>query len=418
MHPCLKKTRQRRQHPVAVALSLLMGVSSLLSVPVNAQGSLLPAGHDTPTDDTSHAPRRHPLSGWQWGLVLDVAALSRALTLGNRQQGLALGHSDLSTHGSLGRHLHAQLTVAAHHHHDRLDTELEESWLQTRTLPDGLDLRLGRFASQIGYLNEQHPHDDDFVERPLLYRAFLGGHWFDDGLRLNWTAPTALYLRLGAEVFRGRRLVQQATAASARRRLATTVLSVRAGDDIGDSHSWQAGIGWLHNRRDASREDDHHHDHDDHDHGHDGHVHAHGAAFSGRHLVLVELTWKWAPAQDNHRRQLRLHAEHARITGLGPFARPHHVDQASYLAAIWRLAPGWETGIRLDWLRVQMPHVDHFHAGRLQERSLMLVWKPLHTQSLRLQLSQQHRSLGMPATARSLMLHYVIGFGAHGAHAF
>jgi hypothetical protein len=69
---------------------------------------------------------------------------------------------------------------------------------------------VGRFASQIGYLNEQHPHADDFVERPLLYRAFFGGHWFDDGLRLNWTAPTPFFLGLGVEVFRGKQLVREA----------------------------------------------------------------------------------------------------------------------------------------------------------------------------------------------------------------
>ena len=53
---------------------------------------------------------------------------------------------------------------------------------------------------------------DDFVERPLLYRAFLGGHWNDDGLRLNLTLPTATYWMVGAEAFRGRRLVAECTA--------------------------------------------------------------------------------------------------------------------------------------------------------------------------------------------------------------
>ena len=74
------------------------------------------------------------------------------------------------------------------------EVELEEAWAQTRTLPAGFQVRAGRFSSQLGYLNEQHPHTDDFIERPLLYRAFLGGHYFDDGVRVNWTAPTDLYL--------------------------------------------------------------------------------------------------------------------------------------------------------------------------------------------------------------------------------
>ncbi len=352
---------------------------------------------------------------WQWGVVLDVAATSRAPALGQRQQGLALGHSDLSLNGPLGRHLDAQLGLAFHHHHDSLEHELEALWLQTRSLPAGLDLRAGRFASQISSLNEQHPHADDFVERPLLYRAFFGGHWFDDGLRLNWTAPSRLYLRLGAEWFRGRQLVQQATAASRGHDPASTVLSARIGGDWNSEHSWQAGIAWLHNRRDADAEDGHGHEHD-HEHSHEDH--AHGAAFSGRRLWLSELLWKWAPGGNNRAQQLRFGWEYAHIDRLGPHARPGQTHRAHTLSLIWRFTPDWEAGLRHDRLKVQIPHGDHFHAGRIQENSLMLAWKPSHRQSLRLQYSRQHRAQGFSPARRSLQLQYVLSFGAHDAHAF
>ncbi|MDO5101500.1 MAG: hypothetical protein Q4D91_01130 [Lautropia sp.] len=372
------------------------------------------SGHHTPALNSGQLP-----GGWQWGMVLDVAATSRAPALGAREQGLALGHSDLSLNGPLTRHLDAQLTVAAHHHDGSIEAELEELWAQTRTLPAGLDLRAGRFASQLGYLNEQHPHADDFVERPLLYRAFLGGHWFDDGARLNWTAPTALYLRLGAEVFRGRQLVQAATPDTRHRNPAAMVLSARIGGDLNDAHSWQAGISWLKNRRDAAGEADHDHDHGhDHDHHHEGHTHAHGAAFSGRTLWLADLTWKWAPDGNNRERQLRLSWEHARISELGPHARRNQHHSAHYLSIVWRFSPSWESGVRFDRLSVQMPHGDHFHAGQLRERSIMLAWKPSHLQSLRLQYAHQHGARGIRPVQRSVQLQYVISLGAHAAHAF
>ncbi|MDO4681921.1 MAG: hypothetical protein Q4B17_03930 [Lautropia sp.] len=409
------QSRPRRMPGLAAVLA---GLLPLAAVQAQSAASLddpaTPGRASAPSFSAGQLP-----GGWQWGVVLDVAATSRAPALGSREQGLALGHSDLSLTGPVTRHLDAQITFAAHHHHDDLETELEELWLQTRSLPSGLDLRAGRFASQIGYLNEQHPHADDFVERPLLYRAFLGGHWFDDGARLNWTAPADLYLRLGAEVFRGQQLVQAATAGTRDRNPAAMVLSARIGGDLNASHSWQAGIAWLKNRRDASGEDEHDHGHDhDHDHSHEGHVHAHGAAFSGRNLWLTDLTWKWAPDGNNRERQLRLSWEYARITDLGPYAHSSQTNSAHYLSAVWRFAPNWETGLRLDRLSVQMPHGDHFHAGRLRERSVMLAWKPSHLQSLRLQYTHQHDARGITPVKRSVQLQYVISFGAHGAHSF
>lgn len=113
--------------------------------------------------------------GWEVGAVLDVAHTTREMALGQREQGLALGHSDLIARGPLGQHFSAQLGAAAHQADGKIEFEMEEAWVQTRSLPGGFQARAGRFSSQIGYLNEQHQHADDFVERPLLYRAFLGG---------------------------------------------------------------------------------------------------------------------------------------------------------------------------------------------------------------------------------------------------
>jgi len=348
---------------------------------------------------------------WELGAVLDVASSSRPLALGQREQGLALGHSDLLLRGPLGAHFSAQASVAAHSHEGKLEAELEEAWLQSRSLPAGWQLRLGRFASQIGALNEQHPHADDFVERPLLYRSMLGGHWFDDGLRLNWTAPTAFYLSLGAELFHGRQLLRQSLREP---RPGVATLRLKIGDDWGRSHSWQLGASYLHNRREAVAEDGHDHE------GHDDHEgHAHGAQLSGRHLWLLDLAWKWAPDGNNRQQQLRLLAEAARISGLNRHAGDGDRHQALALSAVWRFSQAWELGLRADWLRARQPHGDHFHAARLREQSLMLAWKPSHAQTLRLQLATQNQAQGFESpVSRSLQLQYVLSFGAHGAHAF
>jgi hypothetical protein len=374
-----------------------------------AQATLpLPAPAPAPSADASYG-------SWQFGAVLDVAASSRALALGQRERGLKLGHSDISIFGPIGSHLQAQITTAVHSHDGDVEAELEEAFVQTRTLPAGLQARAGRFSSQLGYLNEQHPHADDFVERPLLYRAFLGGHWFDDGLRLNWTAPTDLYLRLGAEVFRGRQLVSEA---SRSQRPGAFVLTARTGGDIGTAYSWQAGLSWLNNRREAALEDDHDHG-GGHDHDHDsGHHHAHGASYSGKHLYMLDLAWKWAPDGNNSRQQVRVAYEYAEVRDLNRYARAGDKHRSHYLSAVWRFAPTWEVGARTDLLRVREPHGTHFHGARLSEDALMLAYKPTHAQSLRLQYTRQRDAVGFEGSRHAVQLQYVLSFGAHAAHSF
>lgn len=363
-----------------------------------------------------------PATGWQVGAVIDISAASRELALGQRRKGLGLGHSDFAASGPLGKHLDAQLTASVHSEDHKIKGEFEEIWVQTRTLPAGLQLRAGRFSSQLGYLNEQHQHTDDFVERPLLYRAFLGGHWFDEGVRLNWTAPTDLYLRLGAEVFRGKRLVRDAASA---RRPGAFVLSAKAGGDIGANQSWQAGLSLLQNRREAAVEAhgaEELHEEEEEDEGHvedeGGHAHAHGAAFSGRRMWIGEVAWKWAPDGNNARQQVRIAYEIAQISRPNRFAGSGDRHTAQYLSAVWRFAPTWEVGARHDLLRVRIPHEDHFDNGRLRETALMLAWKPSHAQTLRVQLTQQRNRAGFEQAARAVQLQYILSFGAHAAHSF
>lgn len=351
---------------------------------------------------------------WKAGAVLDMSAASRELALGQRDKGLGLGHSDVSLSGPLGRHLEARVTGVVHSRERKLEGEIEEAWLQSLTLPAGLQLRAGRFASQLGYLNEQHPHADDFVQRPLLYRAFLGGHWFDDGVRLNWTAPTDLYLRLGAEVFRGRQLVQEAAAS---RRPGAVVLSARTGGDWGASQSWQAGLSLLHNRREAAVEE---HEEPGGEEEHAGEVHSdvHGAAYSGRRTWIGEVAWKWAPDGNNRREQLRVAYEYATVRGLNRFATSADRHSAHYLSAVYRFASIWEVGARHDILRVRKPDGDHYDDGRLRETALMLAWKPSHRQTVRLQFTRQHQATGFPGAARAVQLQYLLNFGDHAAHTF
>lgn len=82
--------------------------------------------------------------------------------------------------------------------------EIEEGYFTTRSLPFNLKLKGGKFYSKIGRLNEQHHHDWDFADAPLIYRAVFGeDNLLEKGAQLTWLAPTPFYLLFGTEVLQG-----------------------------------------------------------------------------------------------------------------------------------------------------------------------------------------------------------------------
>jgi hypothetical protein len=196
-------------------------------------------------------------------------------------------------------------------------------------------------------------------------------------------------------------------------------LVTKIGDDINRSHSWQLGFSYIKSRREALVEEEHDHEEEGHDGGHDHAGHAHGAQFSGRNTYMIDATWKWAPGGNNRDQQVRVSFEAAQIKGLNRFAKASDKQEANALSVVYRFSPSWEVGARSDWLRVRVPHGDHFHSGLLREQSLMLAWKPTHMQSLRLQYSRQRDAVEFEnPSKRTLQLQYVMAFGAHGAHSF
>ena len=354
---------------------------------------------------------------WEFGGVLDITHTTRPLAIGMRDQGLQLGHSDLTASGPLGRHLRGHVGAVFETHDGKLEKGIEEVYIESTSLPYGLQARAGRFASQIGYLNQQHMHADDFTERPLLYRAFFGGHWRDDGVRLNVTLPTSFYWMVGAEAMRGKKLVEETFDRVKNPGVATLVTKI--GNDINRSHSWQLGFSYIKSRREAMVEEEHDHEEEGHEDGHDHAGHAHGAQFSGRNTYMIDATWKWAPGGNNRDQQVRVSFEAAQIRGLNRFARASDKQEANALSVVYRFSPSWEVGARSDWLRVRTPHGEHFHSGLLREQSLMLAWKPTHMQSLRLQYSRQRDAVEFESPSkRTIQLQYVMAFGAHGAHSF
>ena len=425
MSTCIPSAPTRRSPALTITLSTLAALGAAL--PAQAQVGEQTQAQAQPQPQPTPMPAAPTLAGWQFGAVIDIAQMSQALPLGLRSEGLGLGHSDLLARGSLGRHLSAEAVAVVSTHEGEFERGIEKLFVQTRTLPAGLQARAGRFASQVGYLNEQHPHADDFAERPPLYRAFLGHHYFDDGLRLNWTAPTPFFLQLGAEAFSGRKLSPEGVRRS---RAGVTTITGKVGTDIGLNQAWQAGWSVLVNRRAAPEPDDHAGEIgaglSDHAadasadaHGMDEHAHGHGARFQGRRLTMFDLAWKWAPNGNARQQQVRVVFEQARLAGLQEPSLAARRHEATSLSVVWRFRPDWEMGLRGDRLRAAIGHEDHADPVRLDEQSLMVAYKPSHRQTLRVQWVGHRNTQGLELPGRrTLALQLVVAFGAHGAHNF
>lgn len=359
------------------------------------------------------------LSAPDISLTIDAYHKSTDTALGDRTEGWGLSHTELALKQQFGNLMSGKLTAVMEANEEETDFSIEEAYLQTLSLPAGMTLRGGRFLSDIGYLNGQHPHADSFVERPLLYRAFLGGHYYDDGLGLSLVMPTDLYWRISAEAFDG----DQLSETDSGRTVGTWALSTSLGGDLSDSQSWQAGFSYLRNRTLEAGEHDEHDHHDHHDHEEEGHGHSHGAEYTGKHMYLADLVWKWAPQGNNRNQQLTLSAEYARVTDPNEYANSKEYHEGWYGSAVYRFAPQWSAGLRHGRLDVQLGHDDHFHEGSLEETAVMLAWNPSHTQTLRLQYTRQdvrkdwHDTFDAAADD-VLTLQYIISFGAHDAHSF
>jgi hypothetical protein len=281
--------------------------------------------------------------------------------------------------------------------------------VETLGLPGGLALRMGRVFSDIGYLNDRHFHSWDFADQPLVYQAFLGNQYLDDGLRLSWLAPTDFYLALSAEVLRGDRYPAGGAANSG---VGSTTLSAQTGGDLGLSHSWQFGLSWLGaeaDGRESGGEDD-------------------PLSFTGdSDLLIADFVWKWAPMGNSRERNFTFQAEYLWRTEEGEyalpdgFAAPWDQDQDGWYAqAVYQPIARWRFGARVDSLSGDWPGAVWAGtplepAGDPRRYSLMADWSNSEFSRLRFQYNYDDTAA---ESDNQFGLQYIFSIGAHGAHTF
>lgn len=343
--------------------------------------------------------------------------------IGPGERSFNLGESEVTFAASVDPYFSAALTVALS---GEGEIGVEEAFARTTSLPAGFAVKGGRFFSGFGYLNEIHAHAWDFVDQPLVYQAFYGGQYGQDGVQVKWLAPTDLFLEFGAETgnggeFPGTRL--------SRNGLNGATLFTHVGGDLGDSIGWRAGLSWM--------------DLDAEDRGYED-VNSAGNAvvnsFTGSSETwIADATLKWTPASSTRRQAFKLQAEYMRRSEDGSLA--YDVEGAGlsdsyrgrqdgwYVQGVYQFNPRWRFGLRYDELDSGSTRIGLVQSGDLlasdfplllpaspSRITTMIDFSPSEFSRLRAQYAWDDSRDA--ETDRQLLLQYIYALGAHGVHKF
>ncbi|MDP3668330.1 MAG: hypothetical protein Q8R69_01395 [Telluria sp.] len=334
--------------------------------------------------------------------------------IGPGRRSFNLGESELTMTANIDPLFSGQLTFALSADNE---AEVEEAFVRTRGLSNGLNFKAGRFLSGLGYLNSRHAHTWDFVDAPLAYQAFLGGQYKSDGVQATWLAPTDTFVELGAEAGNG-----AAFPGSERNKngVGAAALFAHAGDDIGDSASWRAGLSYLRTSAAERAFED------------DGITNA----FTGSSRIwAADAIYKWAPNGNPTQRNFKLQGEYFHRKESGALAQG--ADSAGfassqsgwYLQGVVQFMPNWRTGLRYDRVAAGRTAIGLVDNGTLAgsafpalapwsptRATVMLDYSPSEFSRLRLQFARDRARPG--ASDNQIFLQYIMSLGAHAAHAF
>jgi len=378
-------------------------------------------------------------------------------------EGLALGHSEVTMSGNIDDKFRGALTLGlGAHAGEPTEVEMEEAYIQTLPgsgMPDGVRLKAGRALWTFGYLNEQHAHGHDFSDRPLPYRAFLDGAYNDDGVELSIVLPGDLYKEVGGGVFRGgdtpfggSETGREAWSAYARLGGDLTADSaLRVGAYMLDGKAVDRTVGDPHGHEEEGHADE---EEEGDDHG-DEHAEffSEGSFTGDTRLFGVDFRYTYAPTGNARERELILQGEYfrrgeagdymlqveeeicARRDGLSDTTTPIeeldeedkvcqiHLEDGDpvrlngdasgwYAQAVYKFMPRWRAGIR--YARLSPPAAAELDDD-LSTVSAMLDWTNSEFGRVRFQYNRE--SFGDERDDQ-FILQYVMSLGAHGAHSF
>jgi hypothetical protein len=339
------------------------------------------------------------------------------------EQGFNLGESEMGISANIDPEYRGVATLALS---PAGGISVENAFVQTTAMGDGMHLKFGRFFSGLGYLNEQHAHAWDFVDQPLVYATLWNNQLGDDGLQLKWIAPTDTFVELGGEIGKGRNFPSTDTPKNGS---GAGVLFVHIGDDISIEQSWRVGVSAHQTRRVSAISD-----------AVPNLLNTAGGVsnrFTGSAQTTgLDFIWKYAPNGNVSNRYVKLQAEYFRRKESGDLTYDTgtagvniadtfiNTQSGFYVQSVYQFVPHWRVGARYDRLDAGIAKVGALNAGNIisdyafnpTRASLMLDYSPSEFSRLRVQLANDQSRLGLKDN--QFFVQYIMSLGAHGAHSY
>ncbi len=358
-----------------------------------------------------------------WSSVADPSA---QLQLGDHdpiKRGFTLPNAEIAIDGAVDPYFKGFANIVLKlDKNNETEIELEETYVQSTSLPANLQLKAGQYFASFGRQNPQHPHSWSFVDQPLILNRVFG----PDGLRnigaqLSWLAPTPFYTELSLGVFDG----QGGTAFSFRNpgepdsaginRFAgrTTVdRSLRGAQDLlfvprlatsfelSDTQTLLAGLSGAFGPNDTG-------------------------PHSRSEVYGVDLFWKWKPANAAQGFPYLTWQTEALYRRFGAAADPLAAlpaetlrDYGFYTQLLYGFMPRWNAGLRVDYVNGNAGAFDASDPFRGERTRFApeLTFLLSEFSKIRLQYNLDHgESFG---TANSIWMQLEFGLGAHAAHKY
>jgi hypothetical protein len=350
---------------------------------------------------------------------------SQLLQLGDHdpiKRGFSLRNAEIALDGAVDPYFKGFANIVFKlDKNNETEVELEETYLQTTTLPGNFQVKAGQFFAAFGRQNPQHPHQWAFVDDPIILTRTFGPEGLRSvGAQVSWLAPTPFFTEAVLGVFDG----QGSTAFSFRNPgeavfaidrvhgRATLDRNLRGpGDlvyvprlsssfDLSESQTVVVGASAAFGPNNTAND-------------------------VGTQIYGADVYWKWKPA-DAHAGfpfvSWQTEALFQRFeAGADPTAAlPAETlrDWGLYSQVLWGFHPRWVAGLRGEYANGNTGAYDPSDAFRGERIRVApsITFYPSEFSKLRLQYNYDHGELF--GTEHSIWLQLEFLLGAHGAHKF
>ena len=362
----------------------------------------------------------------------------------NLPRGFGIGETELVFKGAVDNLFRAEARFVFEQEGNSTTLKTEELFAETLGLPGGTKVKAGKYWSSVGYLNDKHPHEWDFVDLPLVYKQVFGGQLNETGAQLSWIAPTDnMLFKLGGEIAQGSNGytgTYNSNFNQNKPRLGT--LFAKTGGDVGDSHSWQGGVSWVRSTT--------------------GNNTANQASYTltntnpadaanpsqqlnfagGNTTWIADFVYRWAPFGNPQAQNFKLQGEMFWNKQSGSMTSNFDCSdndqclqgtnfaqnqQGFYTQGIYQFIPKWRVGYRYDRVfngtnSYGLPS-SALTSSQIQSgwdpyrNTIMMDWANSEYSLIRLQLARDN-AFGPGINNNAIYLQYIMSLGAHGSHKY